>query len=142
MAAEPAHLIWRLTALVYDSLPVLALWLLVSGVVLALHGFTPLPPWSLGFWLQNLLLWLVTGLYAVESWARGGQTLGMRPWRLKVVAADGRLATRAQLWRRYAWATLALAAAGLGLLWSLWEPQRRGWHDLASATWLLRLPKT
>ena len=31
-----------------------------------------------------------TALYAVLSWRRGGQTLGMRPWRLRA-AADGAL---------------------------------------------------
>lgn len=34
-------------------------------------------------------------------------------------------------------AAVALLPAGLGLLAMLWHPQRRGWHDRASGTWVL-----
>jgi uncharacterized RDD family membrane protein YckC len=139
--ADPAHLGWRVLALVYDSLPVLAIWFVVSALALLLRGGEPIAPWSAAFWLQNLALWGVTGLYTVVSWRRGGQTLGMRPWRLKVVDDDGGTPTLAALWARFAWATLSLALFGLGFLWSLLEGQRRSWHDLASGTRLVRLPK-
>jgi uncharacterized RDD family membrane protein YckC len=128
-------------ALVYDALPVLALWLLASALVLALRGGTPVQPWTWMFWLQNLLLWAIAGGYVVSSWRRGGQTLGMRPWRLRVVDEEGRTPGLAALWQRYAWATLSLAAVGLGFLWALVEPQRRCWHDLASSTRLVRVLK-
>lgn len=137
-AARPAHLGWRLLALVYDTLPALAIWLLTSAVVYALRGGVPVTPGSLGAWLELALLWAVTGAYAVLSWRRGGQTLGMRPWRLKVVAADGHPASVAMLWRRYAVASLTL---GLALLWSLIDDERRGLHDLAADTLLVRLPE-
>jgi uncharacterized RDD family membrane protein YckC len=137
--AEPAHLGWRLLAMLYDSLPVIALWFVVGALALLIRGGEPVTPWSAAFWLQNLALWAVTGLYLVHSWHHGGQTLGMRPWRLQVVDEDGRPPTLTMLWTRYAWATLSLALFGVGLLWSLVEGQRRSWHDLASATRLVRL---
>lgn len=137
-AARPAHLGWRLLALLYDALPVLALWFLTSAVVYALRGGVPVAPGSVGAWLELALLWSVTGAYAVLSWRRGGQTIGMRPWRLKVVATDGRPAGVAMLWRRYAVASLTL---GLALLWCLIDGERRGLHDLAADTLLVRLPK-
>lgn len=138
--AAPAHLGWRLAAIVYDCLPVLALWFAVSVLVLLLlRGGVPIVPWTPMFWLQNLLLWAVTGLYVVESWRRGGQTLGMRPWRLRVVDVEGNPASRNALWRRYALATLSLAAAGIGYLWSLVDRERRTLHDLGSRTRLVRL---
>lgn len=139
--ATPAALGWRLVALVYDLLPVLALWMLLGAIVLVLRGGSPVLPWTAAWWLQNLALWLLTGAYAVGSWQRGGQTLGMRPWRLRVVAADGGAPTFAALVRRYLWATLSLGLGGLGFLWSLVDPERRAWHDLASGTRLVRLPK-
>ena len=83
----------------------------------------------------------MTGLYAVVSWRRGGQTLGMRPWRLRVVAADGSAPTARVLWLRYAIATLSTAACGLGLLWSLVDRERRTWHDLATRTLFVRVEK-
>ena len=137
--AAPAHLGWRLLAIVYDSLPIVALWFLASVVALSLRGGAPVLPWTAAFWLQNLVLWALTGLYMVESWRRGGQTLGMRPWRLKVVDEAGLTATRTVLWRRYALATLSLAAAGLGFLWSLLDAEHRTLHDLGSGTRLVRM---
>ena len=139
--ATPAALPWRLLAAVYDALPVLALWMLASAVVLVLHGNRPFEPWSAGQLALWLLCWIVTGLYAVLSWRRGGQTLGMRPWRLRVVANDGTRPALRALWLRYAVATLSLAAGGLGFLWSLLDRERRTWHDLASNTRLVREAK-
>lgn len=140
-SALPAALPWRLLAAVYDALPVLALWMLSSALVLVLHGNRPFAPWSAGQVALWTLCWFVTGLYAVLSWRRGGQTLGMRPWRLRVVDASGHVATTKALWLRYAVATVSLAAAGLGFLWSLVDRERRTWHDIASGTRLVRTPK-
>ena len=139
--ARPAHLGWRLLALVYDFFPVLAIWLLVSGTFLLLRGGRGVAPDSPAAWLEFAALWAVTGLYAVVSWRRGGQTLGMRPWRLRVVAADGTAPTVRVLWLRYAIATLSTAAFGLGLLWSLVDRERRTWHDLATRTLFVRVEK-
>ena len=93
--ARPAHLGWRLFAMVYDFFPALALWVALSGIFLLPRAGVPVAPGSIGSWFELLCLWLITGAYAVLSWQRGGQTLGMRPWRLKVTAADGSRATNA-----------------------------------------------
>lgn len=138
-SARPAHLGWRLFALVYDFFPALALWIAASGLMLLARGGEPVAPGGLASWLELVLLWAVTGVYAVVSWHRGGQTLGMRPWRLKVLQADGRRPPLRALLLRYAVATVSLAAGGLGLLWCLVDRERRGWHDLASGTVLVRL---
>jgi uncharacterized RDD family membrane protein YckC len=137
-ASAPAALPWRLLAAIYDALPVLALWLLVSAIALVLHGNRPFEPFSAGQMLLWLSCWVVTGLYAVLSWRRGGQTLGMRPWRLRVLDDRGGIASPRALWLRYAIATLSLAAGGAGFLWSLVDRERRTWHDIASRTRLLR----
>lgn len=137
--ARPANLAWRLLALVYDFFPVLALWIAASGLVLLLRGGEPVQPGTAGSWGAAVLLWAASGAYAVLSWRRGGQTLGMRPWRLKVVGADGGPASVRALSIRYGVATLSLLAAGLGFLWSLVDRERRTWHDLAAGTLLVRL---
>jgi uncharacterized RDD family membrane protein YckC len=137
--ARPAHLGWRLFALVYDFFPALALWFAVGGGLLLVRGGVPVAPGTPASWLELFLLWAVTGGYALLSWRRGGQTLGMRPWRLKVTAADGQRAGLRALAIRYAVATLSLAVFGLGFWWSLFERERRTWHDLASGTVLVRL---
>lgn len=147
--APPRTLLgWRLLALFYDLWPVLALWMLVAiPFVLAdvaLHGGDSrhnIAPFSLMAWALWLSCWGVTGLYATLSWRRGGQTLGMRPWRLQLHAADGTAPAWGALWLRYAVGTLSLLAAGLGFWWAWLDPQRRTWHDRASGTSVSRLPK-
>ena len=146
---RPSALIGRrLLALVYDALPVVALWMLVSTAFTL--GFTYLghhavqeniAPFSPLQWLLWLCCWVVTGLYAVASWRRGGQTLGMRPWRLKVVDAAGNPPSLPALWKRYAIGSLSLGVAGLGFWWAWLDRDRRTWHDRASGTRLMRLPK-
>jgi uncharacterized RDD family membrane protein YckC len=77
------------------------------------------------------------------SWRRGGQTIGMRAWRLRLVAVGGPARTPGwgALVVRYGVAALSLAAFGLGFLWSLFDRERRTWHDIASRTRVLRQPK-
>ena len=70
-----------------------ALWMLVAVPFTVGYTFLGhhsarenIAPFSALQWLLWLACWLVTGLYATRSWRRGGQTLGMRPWRLRLVA--------------------------------------------------------
>ncbi|WP_330947403.1 RDD family protein [Thermomonas sp. LB-4] len=144
----PALIGWRLLALLYDLFPMLALWMLLSTAFTV--GYTYLgqhpareniAPFSALQWLLWLCCWLATGVYATTSWRRGGQTLGMRPWRLQVVAAGGGPPTGAALWQRYAMATLSLLAAGLGFWWAWIDRDRLTWHDRFSGTRLARLRK-
>jgi uncharacterized RDD family membrane protein YckC len=136
-SAAPAALGWRLVAMAYDAIPVLPILMLASASSLALNGGEPVDGVA-GRAALALASWLAVGAYCVLSWRRGGATMGMRPWRLQVVAADGQAAPLSKLWLRYAVATLSLAAAGLGFAWSLVDAQRRTWHDLASGTVLVR----
>ncbi len=139
--AEPADLGWRLIAMVYDLLPLMALWFTVSVLVYLAHGRAAVLPYSAGAWIELILLWLVSGAYMVISWRRGGQTIGMRPWRLKVLAVDGRPATLGALGLRYAVATLSLLVVGLGFAWALFDDERRCWHDIAAGTRFVRMDR-
>jgi uncharacterized RDD family membrane protein YckC len=142
LTAHPAHLGWRLLAMTYDLLPVLGLCL-VAFIAIELPQTVdpkaPLQPDRAAGVLEWLLIWLVCGAYAVVSWRRGGQTIGMRPWRLKVLAGDGRPASIGMLCLRYVIATVSLLLFGLGFWWSLWEPECRAWHDLATGTRFVRM---
>ena len=134
---------WRMLALVYDAFPVVALWMLASAVFtvayyLAGHSarenFAPFSPLQVVLWL---VCWAISGTYAVASWRGGGQTLGMRPWKLRVVGVDGPPTVRA-LARRYVVATLSLLLGGLGFWWAWFDRDRLTWHDRASGTRLVR----
>ena len=140
-SAEPAHLGWRLLAMAYDLFPLMALWFATSAAVYFVRGATPVQPGSLAAWGLLALLWAVSGAYLVISWRRGGATIGMRPWRLKVLAADGHPATLRALCLRYAVATLSLLVVGLGFVWALFDGERRCWHDIAAGTRFVRMDR-
>jgi uncharacterized RDD family membrane protein YckC len=135
-SARPARLGWRLLALVYDGLPMIPLAMLTSAAFVWLHGGHTVEDSPILAVLLLLTMWTLVGLYFVLSWRRGGQTMGMRPWRLKVLAADGRPANLRALWLRYLVGSLT---PGICLLWTLIDPERRGLHDLASGTVLVRM---
>lgn len=146
--APPRPLVgWRLLALFYDFWPALALWMLVSlcftlGYTIAGHDpHQNIAPLSGLQWLLWLACWLVAGLYAVISWRRGGQTLGMRPWRLRVVDAGGGTPSWHALWLRYVLGTVSLLLAGLGFWWAWFDRGRLTWHDRLSGTRMLRLAR-
>ncbi len=138
--APRSHLGWRLLGLGYDLFPAFGLWFLVAAIFVALRGDAITGgAWGLA---EFAALWLVTGAYAVASWHRGGQTLGMRPWRLKVVDPNGDPAPLPALCVRYAVGSVSLLALGLGFLWALFDRDRLAWHDRASGTRMVRLAKT
>ncbi|HVR80644.1 MAG TPA: RDD family protein [Luteimonas sp.] len=148
-ASKPTTLVgWRLLALVYDFFPALALWMLAAalftlGYYVAGHpareNIAPFSPLQIALWL---LCWLLTGAYAVLSWRHGGRTLGMRPWRLRVVAVDGTQASATALIHRYAIGTFSLLLAGAGF-WGAWlDRDRLTWHDRLSGTRMVREAKS
>jgi uncharacterized RDD family membrane protein YckC len=145
---KPTTLIgWRLLALFYDLWPALALWMAASalftvGYTLAGHAAREnIAPFSPLQWLLWGVCWSLSGAYAVISWRRGGQTLGMRPWRIRVVAPGGTKPTWKALLMRYAVGTVSLLAAGLGFWWAWLDRDRLTWHDRASGTRLVREPR-
>ena len=135
---------WRLFALFYDFWPMVAAWMLIAVpfvlVDAAIAGTTRhnMGSFSAMQWLLWLACWCATGAYAVFSWARGGQTLGMRPWRLRVVAADGGTPVRSALVTRYIVGTASLLLLGLGFWWAWRDRDRLTWHDRASGTRIRR----
>lgn len=137
----------RLLSLLYDLFAAVPLWMLTAipfmllDVAISGDVRHNIGPFSAMQWLLWLACWCVTGVYATWSWRRGGQTLGMRPWRIRVVARDGGAPGRGAAWLRFAVATLSLAAGGLGFWWAWFDREHLTWHDRASGTRVLRVPK-
>lgn len=138
-AAEPAGLLRRLVALVYDSLILLALWLTAAVPFVWIANGAPQGPLIRAAF--QLYLLAIAFAFFGWFWVHGGQTLGMRAWRLKVVDNEGRALTWAQATRRFAAAIPSLLCAGIGLLWVMHDRERRAWHDRLSGTRVVVLPK-
>lgn len=134
----PALIGRRLLALFYDFFPLLALWFLAATAFTLGHGDAVRGGWLGG--LEFSVFVLIAGLYATLSWRRGGQTIGMRAWRLRVCRHDDKPPGTAALWLRFGVGCLSLAALGLGFWWAWFDRDRLTWHDHASRTRLLRIP--
>jgi uncharacterized RDD family membrane protein YckC len=132
---EPASLARRLAAFGYDLLLVAALEFCFTLAVLAVRLGEPVPPGTVWF---PLALLAVAAAFFCGFWARGGQTVGMRAWRIRVVREDGsNLGWRVAL-ARFGAALLGLLPLGLGLWWSLGDEARRAWHDRWTRTRVVR----
>jgi uncharacterized RDD family membrane protein YckC len=150
----------RLCALIYDLLAVVAIVMVVGfvcqlatgGRLIAGSGHDVRIAW----WYQPLQGLVVAG-YFLFSWCRGGQTLGMRPWRIRLRDARGNAVALPRGVVRLLVAALPLAwlalASTLGTTtvawamlatWTLWflptlfDAHRRALHDLVAGTELRR----
>lgn len=134
----------RLIAIVYDAFLIFALLLLASAMVTLPVGFLVGERASAQLATNALFrLWLslIPLLFYLWFWTHGGQTLGMRAWRLKVIKEDGSpLKLKDALIRLFA-ACLSLLLLGLGYLWMLFDRDRLTWHDRISKTHLILISK-
>jgi uncharacterized RDD family membrane protein YckC len=144
MTSSRSAALWlRVAAAVYDLFPLLGLWMLVAGVfLLAAHGDVDVTHPPFGYRLAlRIALFAVTTAYFVISWSRGGQTIGMRAWRIEVVAANGALLTWPRALLRFGVALVSLLVAGIGFFWSFIDRERRCWHDIVSGSLLRKRPR-
>jgi uncharacterized RDD family membrane protein YckC len=66
----------------------------------------------------------------------------MQVWGIRVQNKDGSAITLWQALLRFVIAIGSWLALGLGFFWSLWDKQKRTWHDIYSETQVVRLPKS
>jgi uncharacterized RDD family membrane protein YckC len=131
----------RLASMGYESLVVAAILVVGGfaffGVAAALRGLGEPPAIPTGpierTLLQAVLLALL-GAYFTRSWARGGQTLAMKAWRLRVVRPDGRGIESWRALARFVLAGLPLASGVAAAIWLWRHPQSiLGWLAAAPA---------
>ncbi len=139
--------LWRrLSAIIYDSALVAAVLLMAMALVVVpmdlifgSNSFDAATLRSNPFYLTYLFCVMVG--FHILFWIRGGQTLGMKAWRLKVVRNDGQPLNFKDALLRYFAAILSWAALGLGFIWILFDKQGLAWHDRISNTRLVILEK-
>ncbi len=130
-AAANASLRRRLLSLIYEALILAAL--LLAGALPVVMLTRTWDPTAARITLQVWLL-LLCALYYVWQWVRKGQTLPMKTWRLRLVAADGKPVTPARAVCRYALALFSTALCGLGFVWALMDRDRQFLHDRLAGT--------
>lgn len=145
----PAPLPRRLLSIFYDAVVLTGLLLVALALVIIPLGLAlGKEEWEVvreTHWMRLLTQLIATSVlisFHVGFWRFGGQTIGMRAWRLRVRRDDGAALTLGDALKRYAAAWLSAVALGLGFTASLWDKQHRTWHDKISGTKLVLIPKT
>jgi uncharacterized RDD family membrane protein YckC len=124
----------RLACAVYELILLAAVILIATFPFLAFTGDASFGPKR--HLLQAYVL-VVAGAYLVTFWARGGQTLAMKTWDIRLVGRDGESIGIALAAMRYILAVAGLVAAGLGFLWALWDRDGQFLHDRLVGTRLV-----
>ena len=132
----PAHFRFRFLAWLYDLLLLLALLFATSLIAIAINRGQAIPPGT--WWYDLLLAAVVVGFYVI-FWVKGGQTLGMRAWRLRVVDERQRPLGFAGAIKRCLAGIPTWLPVGIGFLWMLVDPQQLTWQDRLSGSRVIRL---
>lgn len=127
----------RLGAFIYDIMLIIALLMVSTGIITM--GFNDGE--SVQGPLFQSFLFILVYLFLSFFWMRNGQTLGMLAWRLRVQTTEGERLNAKQCLLRYIVGILSLLAGGVGFLWMFISKQKMTWHDLASGTHVVELPK-
>ncbi len=135
---SPPGLLRRLAAIVYDTLLLFALLFVATTLALVFTWGQAIEPNNPLF---TTYLFLVAFFFFAWFWTHGGQTLGMRAWRIRVQQRDGSPITLWQALLRFLGALASWACLGLGFLWILFDQERQSWHDRFSETILVMTPR-
>lgn len=143
---ETPGLARRLAAIFYDSVLVAALLLMaIALVVIPINLIYGGENFDASQLRSNPLylayLFCVMAGFNILFWMRGGQTLGMRSWHLRVVRADGQGLRFKDALLRYLAAILSWAILGLGFIWVLIDRDGLAWHDSISRTRLVLIKR-
>lgn len=143
----PAGLGRRLGAMLYDGLLVLAIWIVIAAAHVAVTRLVlGVPPEEVGLGAGQVLslralMALSAFAFFAYFWTRGGMTLGMQAWRLRVQTLDGCSISPVQALLRFLVGALSFLPLGLGHVWVLFDAEQRSWADIVSGTRVVVLPK-
>ncbi len=124
------YLLRRLAAFLYDCLLLIAIYFVITAAVIPLNDGEAIQHWS-----YLLFLGLLSFFFFDWFWRHGGQTLGMRAWRIRVEGLDQEKVTFNQSMQRFAVGAIAF---GLTLLYMLTNTSGMALHDKLSKTKIVK----
>ncbi len=139
-----AGLFKRLFAIFYDGFLLVAILFIVSAIATALNHGKAIESDNILYPVFVIIIFGLSYLYFAWFWINGGQSLGMKTWRIQLqrngLENNG---TSNINWKiaavRFLVAILSWAVFGLGFLWALFDKEKRCWHDIAGKTVLIDL---
>jgi len=119
-------LIKRLIACIYESLVLVAIWMLITWLFVLFFGGITNGASRLSL---QVLLWISAGAYFVLSWYKNGQTLALKAWKMKVVTNDNETLSFKLACLRYVLASILVMFFGLAILWAFFDKDKLFLHD-------------
>ena len=126
-------LLRHLAVIIYDFLLLVALLFLATALLLPFNGGKAFSHQQVFYFLYLLA---VSFFFYGWFWTHGGQTLGLRAWKVKLLTDNFERVTWRQALVRFVVSLLSWGVLGLGFLWVLLGKNHRTWHDMASKTGL------
>lgn len=132
-AATPGFL-RRMAAVFYDGCLLLAIWFLATALILPFNAGEAFKRGQ--YYYPLYLLAVAFGFYG-WFWTHGGQTLGLKAWKIQVVDSAGGSVGWRRAGLRFIGGLLSWGCLGLGFVWCLIDREGLAWHDRFSGTGLL-----
>ena len=128
-------LLRRLASMLYESILLFAVAFIATWLFQFAAGTLRIEGWRMH--LLQLFLITVFAAYFLWCWLRGGQTLAMKTWRIRLVAKEGhgRLPPTAAL-LRFIYALL-LVPTLIGIFWAMVDRDRQFLHDRLAGSLLI-----
>jgi uncharacterized RDD family membrane protein YckC len=123
----------RLASMVYEAVLLFAVGFFAAWLFFFASGGRE----ATAGWTRHalqLFIGLVFAAYFLWSWLRGGQTLAMKTWRIRVVDVTPRKALL-----RFVLAAVFVPTL-ISILWSLFDRDRQFLHDRLTGTRLVSVP--
>ena len=134
--SNPVGLFKRFVVMFYDAIllaAVLFFAALLVSVPFNIAFGDPLYP------LFIIYIYSVGFLFLGWCWTHGGQTLGLKTWKIKLVSDSGNAVSWKEALIRYLASLLCWLSCGIGFLWCYTNKERLAWNDLLSKTRLQRI---
>lgn len=127
-----------LAVMLYDAMLLVSVLLVAAAVAVAFNSGEAIGANNPFFFIYLLG---VAFIFYGWFWTHGGQTLGMRAWRVYLISGNSTGINWQQAFLRFVLSIFSWLPLGLGYWWLWLSPDKLSWHDIASGSYLVYLPK-
>lgn len=127
-----------LGVILYDLMLLVSVLMVAAAVAVAFNGGE-----AIGANNPFFFIYLIGVAFVFYGWfwTHGGQTLGMRAWRIYLISGTDTGISWQQAFLRFVVGIFSWLPLGLGFWWLWLSPDKLSWHDIASGSHLIYSPK-
>lgn len=127
----------RMLAISYDLILIIAVLFVATAILLPFTHGNAIHSGNSAY-LAYLTAWIY--LYFIWHWTHGGQTLGMRAWKIRLLDDNAGPVSWSTANKRFLLAFLSWLFVGSGFLWAALDREGLAFHDRYSRSRLYREP--